>query len=440
MIIRAAKDKDNPYVQINKTIFTDHEISVKAKGVFASIMCLPDDWVLQIEHLTKLPKPDEKRVTFKEHKDTIYSAVNELLSKNYIARVEFRDEKNQKEKSAYIVFETPKNIMETTESELILIVLDLMKSLVISKMGQLLRPNGKYTVYLESKNETGETIRRKIDTPLTPLSQNLNPENLYPENPDIGNPDIPFPTQLINNSINKQKKEKEREATPAAAQNGKPATQPTDENISLSPEKFLKDFLNRWELSDGTHSEPLTDRRFIELAKTLHPKRPDGGTVKSKTELERIDKQIPPADRIWLLIRIVKYSRDESILDDSGKTTFAKYLDKYIEDFSPLIAQEKEHYRGNLQEKRQQIEREKAEREAQAATERELQEEKQLISEFENRLETMTDEEKQEITKKTLEHFRKTGEFFYKRYKNKPNLFDENYTKYQGAKIYFDLI
>lgn len=232
----------------------------------------------------------------------------------------------------------------------------------------------------------------------------------------------------------------EREATPAAAQNGKPVTQPTDENISLSPEKFLKDFLNRWELSDGTHSEPLTDRRFIELAKTLHPKRPDGGTVKSKTELERIVKQIPPADRIWLLIRIVKYSRDDSILDDSGKTTFAKYLDKYIEDFPPLIAQEKEHYRGNLQEKRQQIEREKAEREAQSAIERELQEEKQLISEFENRLETMTDDEKQEITKKTLEHFRKTGEFFYKRYKNKPNLFDENYTKYQGAKIYFDLI
>lgn len=427
MIIRAAKDKENPYVQINKTIFENPEISVKAKGVFASIMCLPDDWVLQIEQIAK--------TRFKEHKDTIYSAVNELLSKNYIARVEFRDEKNQKEKSAYIVFETPKNIIEAPENELISIVLDLMKSLVMSKMGQLLRPSGKYTVYLESKNETGDTLRRKLNTPLTPLSQNLNPEN-----PDIGNQDIGFPTQLINNSINKQKKEKEREATPAAAQNGKPATQPTDENISLSPEKFLKDFLNRWELSDGTHSEPLTDRRFIELAKTLHPKRPDGGTVKSKTELERIVKQIPPADRIWLLIRIVKYSRDDSILDDSGKTTFAKYLDKYIEDFSPLIAQEKEHYRGNLQEKRQQIEREKAEREAQAATERELQEEKQLISEFENRLETMTDEEKQEITKKTLEHFRKTGEFFYKRYKNKPNLFDENYTKYQGAKIYFDLI
>ena len=442
MIIRAAKDKENPYVQINKTIFTDHEISVKAKGVFASIMCLPDDWVLQIEHLTKLPKPDEKRVTFKEHKDTIYSAVNELLSKNYIARVEFRDEKNQKEKSAYIVFETPKNIMETTESELILIVLDLMKSLVISKMGQLLRPNGKYTVYLESKNETGETIRRKIDTPLTPLSQNLNLENLYPENPDIGNPDIPFPTQLINNSINnkKIKKEREKETSPTAAQNGKPATQPTDENISLSPENFLRGFVEHWIASNGTHSNPLTDKEFIELAKALHPKRPDGTNVKNRIELEKITKQIPPADRIWLLIRIIKYSQDDIILDDSGKPTFAKFLDKYIEDFHPLIDQEKEHYRERLHETQREIERETAQREAREAEEREHREQVRIVAEFENRLESMTDDEWRTIAEKTLAYIRENdGIVAYNRAKSKIDVFDNFYTKWQGAKLFFEI-
>ena len=232
----------------------------------------------------------------------------------------------------------------------------------------------------------------------------------------------------------------EKETSPTAAQNGKPATQPTDENISLSPENFLRGFVEHWIASNGTHSNPLTDKEFIELAKALHPKRPDGTNVKNRIELEKITKQIPPADRIWLLIRIIKYSQDDIILDDSGKPTFAKFLDKYIEDFHPLIDQEKEHYRERLHETQREIERETAQREAREAEEREHREQVRIVAEFENRLESMTDDEWRTIAEKTLAYIRENdGIVAYNRAKSKIDVFDNFYTKWQGAKLFFEI-
>ena len=288
---------------------------------------------------------------------------------------------------------------------------------------------------------TAKAINVNYDQKNSEQNPPVNPQVNTPVNPRVNTPVNPR-VNSTNSNTNKQNtnKQREKETSPAAAQNGKPATQPTDENISLSPENFLRGFVEHWIASNGTHSNPLTDKEFIELAKALHPKRPDGTNVKNRIELEKITKQIPPADRIWLLIRIIKYSQDDIILDDSGKPTFAKFLDKYIEDFHPLIDQEKEHYRERLHETQREIERETAQREAREAEEREHREQVRIVAEFENRLESMTDDEWRTIAEKTLAYIRENdGIVAYNRAKSKIDVFDNFYTKWQGAKLFFEI-
>jgi len=45
-IMRVIKDKNNPYVQINKTCLNDERLSWKAKGLFAYMLSLPDNWII----------------------------------------------------------------------------------------------------------------------------------------------------------------------------------------------------------------------------------------------------------------------------------------------------------------------------------------------------------------------------------------------------------
>ena len=44
-IFRVDKDKQNPYVIINKQVFEDPSISLKAKGVIGYLLSKPDNWI-----------------------------------------------------------------------------------------------------------------------------------------------------------------------------------------------------------------------------------------------------------------------------------------------------------------------------------------------------------------------------------------------------------
>jgi predicted transcriptional regulator len=97
-VIRVVKDKN--YTTINNTIFKDRKISCKSKGVFATIMSLPDNWDFSISGLSSI---------LKEGKSAIYSAIEELENNGYVQRKRVRNKEGKISGTSYKFFETPIN-------------------------------------------------------------------------------------------------------------------------------------------------------------------------------------------------------------------------------------------------------------------------------------------------------------------------------------------
>lgn len=85
-IIRVEKDKNNPYVQINKNVLNDPRISFKAKGLMAYLLSLPDDWEIYESEVVNHSR---------DGKDSLKSAIKELIETGYIERTRIRDEKGR---------------------------------------------------------------------------------------------------------------------------------------------------------------------------------------------------------------------------------------------------------------------------------------------------------------------------------------------------------
>jgi hypothetical protein len=83
MIIRVKKDKNNPYLVLNKTCILDKEISAKAKGIFTYAMCMPDDWTFYVTELIN---------HFSDGESSIRGGLKELEDKGYLVKVRTRDE------------------------------------------------------------------------------------------------------------------------------------------------------------------------------------------------------------------------------------------------------------------------------------------------------------------------------------------------------------
>jgi hypothetical protein len=111
MLFRVQKDKENPYVMMNKSFFLDARLSAKAKGILGYILTLPDDWRIYLEELAK---------HFKDGVKSITSGVNELMEYGYVLRTTLRDEKGKFKGYMYDVFEvsteTPKTENGKTEN------------------------------------------------------------------------------------------------------------------------------------------------------------------------------------------------------------------------------------------------------------------------------------------------------------------------------------
>ncbi len=103
MLVRIAKDKNNPYVLINKKFLEDVNLSLKAKGLMAFCMSKPDDWTFNIYQLSKV---------LKEGRESIYSAFKELIDNGYCVRTQERIHGNFG-KSDYVLSEEPNKIAET---------------------------------------------------------------------------------------------------------------------------------------------------------------------------------------------------------------------------------------------------------------------------------------------------------------------------------------
>jgi len=90
------RKRENPFVQIDKTMINDPEISWKAKGILSYLLSKPDDWITYISDL-------EKRA--KDGRDSVRAGISELIEVGYIEKKVARDENGRFKGYEYIVHE-----------------------------------------------------------------------------------------------------------------------------------------------------------------------------------------------------------------------------------------------------------------------------------------------------------------------------------------------
>lgn len=97
-IYRTTKDRNNPYVMINKMAITNPKLSMKAKGLFAYFMTLPDDWEVYQKELVK---------HFTDGKASVAAAILELQNAGYVKKEKIRGKDGKWTGWAFQIFETP---------------------------------------------------------------------------------------------------------------------------------------------------------------------------------------------------------------------------------------------------------------------------------------------------------------------------------------------
>lgn len=92
------RHKRTDFSVIDNHVFKDKELTLKAKGLLATILSLPDDWKYSIEGLASLCSDGTTSVT---------SALNELISRGYITRTRSNDESGRFNGYIYDIYEKP---------------------------------------------------------------------------------------------------------------------------------------------------------------------------------------------------------------------------------------------------------------------------------------------------------------------------------------------
>lgn len=96
--------KEKDFVQIPNGILTNSKISLKAKGVLALMLSLPNNWNFSIEGIAS---------KCKESRESIANAIKELEKVGYIKRTMMRGDDGKITRMEYEIFEEPYTISET---------------------------------------------------------------------------------------------------------------------------------------------------------------------------------------------------------------------------------------------------------------------------------------------------------------------------------------
>jgi len=97
--------KNKNYTAISNVFLRDERLSLKAKGLLALVLTLPDDWEFTIQGIERIVK---------EGKTSIYSTIDELKEFGYCQVTIQRNEKGVFVGNDYTFFETPNSINPQT--------------------------------------------------------------------------------------------------------------------------------------------------------------------------------------------------------------------------------------------------------------------------------------------------------------------------------------
>ncbi|CAM2999150.1 helix-turn-helix domain-containing protein [Hathewaya histolytica] len=107
-VFRTIKDKENPYIMLNKYFIYDSRLSLKAKGLMSYFLSRPDHWEFyQIEILQHC----------KDKKDSLSNTIKELEKRGYVKRILRRDQQGKLMGGYdYEVYEIPDVINKNEEA------------------------------------------------------------------------------------------------------------------------------------------------------------------------------------------------------------------------------------------------------------------------------------------------------------------------------------
>lgn len=98
--------KEKDFVQISNSILTSPDISLKAKGILALMLSLPDNWKFSIEGIAS---------KCKESRECISNAIKELESAGYVKRTMKHGDDGKITGMEYEIFEEPYTVTEAEE-------------------------------------------------------------------------------------------------------------------------------------------------------------------------------------------------------------------------------------------------------------------------------------------------------------------------------------
>lgn len=107
-IIRTAKSRENPYVMLNRALLHDTRLSLKGKGLLSYLLSLPDNWSINVAHLTKVG-PDGR--------DSVQSGIKELVDAGYLVRTELPREAGRFGGYDYMVHEHPIDVLPVQDAQ-----------------------------------------------------------------------------------------------------------------------------------------------------------------------------------------------------------------------------------------------------------------------------------------------------------------------------------
>lgn len=106
-VFRVIKDKENPYVMLNKYSLYDKNLSYKAKGILSYCLSRPDNWEFYEEEISSHST---------DGLASIKTGLKELMNKGYIVRKRKRDVLGKFKGYEYLVYEVPQTIKEDSLS------------------------------------------------------------------------------------------------------------------------------------------------------------------------------------------------------------------------------------------------------------------------------------------------------------------------------------
>lgn len=105
-IIRTVKNAENPFVMIDRRIFENDGLSLKAKGLLGYLLSRPDNWTICMADLVNRTK---------DGKDSVNSALDELIESGYVVKTEQQRESGKFSTCEYVVYEQP--VLKTRDGE-----------------------------------------------------------------------------------------------------------------------------------------------------------------------------------------------------------------------------------------------------------------------------------------------------------------------------------